>query len=96
MDIQITISLGEYNPPKSEKKVDPVDETAAELDMRLMARDKLTDAQQDKLNADVLAFATEMVEKKQYEKLRSFLEKATHHLTEDLRDMLAEMLGGLK
>lgn len=94
--IEIHIHLGNYQAPKMDQKADYDEERASALDMRLMSRDKLSDSELDKLNADVLSFAGDMVGQKKYSQLHKFLQKATHHLTEELREALSDMLGGIE
>ena len=78
------------------ESVDPDVERGDALDVELMTRDSLPDDEVMELEQRVVLYVREMLQAKKSSIVRSFLDKAKHHLTPTLKDSINEEITELK
>ena len=71
------------------ESADPDVERGDALDVELMTRDNMADDEKIDLEQRVTLYVRELLEQKKSSVLRSFLDKAKHHLDKDLKDCIS-------
>ena len=82
--------------PKDPPKVDKDVERGDALDVELLARDDLDDAEKIDLEQRIVLYVRELLSKKKSSTLRSFLDKAKHHLEPTMKESISEEIRNVK